>query len=167
MGLGPHVTVTGPYPTVHNVWRKGQIRFWGGSGAGYSPPRTTTYIQGKPKVQIQTTANKGIRITIGDWDISAQWGPGNYCDNYDLDNLLRNAVNAAEAAPASRKVEVAVIRVEDEAWVDADGNVGNTACHVWSYIPIRKVLDLAIALDNLLVIDDADVGKLCKEHLTD
>ena len=111
-------------------------------------------------MQIRTTLNKGIRIHIGEYVISAQWGYGNYCKNQDTTKLLDSLdEKRKEEAPLTPDCEVAVWRtdVDDNVWICTDGSNSQ----VWGWVDIDTVFELAVHLEQQLLLDD----KLVREAI--
>ena len=113
-------------------------------------------------MKIVTTQNKGIRVTVGDWDVSVQWSPMNYCSGKagGMSGVLQamNDMKAGKPAPACDTVEVAVINNADEYW--CRGANGDT---VWGWVPVDKVMLLLVKLHIEKDPTHARVEKLVKE----
>jgi hypothetical protein len=84
---------------------------------------------------IKITDGKGVQILFDNgYCISIQIGPGNYCDNYNMDAVAFYTVTRPRL-PASRTAEIAVL--------DKNGNMTSFGEDtVRGYVPINEVLDL-------------------------
>lgn len=92
------------------------------SGGGASAATARPTKNGAPGFRI--TGKKGFHITFANgWTVSVQFGPGNYCDNYDLD-IGRDEEQAGR--DGSSTAEVAVWGpggdLIDRGWGDTVGN---------------------------------------------
>jgi hypothetical protein len=82
--------------------------------------------------RIAVTRGKGIRLKFDNgYELSIQWGPGNYCDNHSLD-IIRDETKAGEIG--STTAEIAIFKGEIMLPFD-DGDT------VLGYVPLNEVLD--------------------------
>jgi hypothetical protein len=86
------------------------------------------------------TGKKGFRITFPNgYSLSVQFGPGNYCDNYDME-IMTEAEQAG--ARGSNTAETAIIQPESEGGgLISDPKDGEDADTVQGYQTIEQVMD--------------------------
>ena len=93
-------------------------------------------------MQIKTIDNKGIYLTHDDGlTFSIQFGPGNYCENYD------NDYDMGRPNTSSKDCEVAVwTSAGKEGWVTKDyfKDAEDGDCSVVGRVPIEEALRIAI-----------------------
>ena len=81
---------------------------------------------------VRITDCKGFHFTFENgWTISVQFGPGSYCDNYDMGFEPASYKKAGEEG--SSTAEIAIWK--DKIWHDFGGDT------VKGYVPITEVFD--------------------------
>lgn len=88
------------------------------------------------------THGKGFRIKFENgWAVSVQFGPGNYCDNYDREIGKEEAACGKEG---SRTAEVAVINPKGDLIELSNGDT------VDGYVTAKRVLELLVETEGRL-----------------
>lgn len=95
---------------------------------------------------IKITQGKGFHLIFNNGlTLSVQIGPGNYCDNYDMDWVPFALTNATTSNIQSRTAEVAIWD-ENGNWITekflGEGNI------VAGYLTIDDIVDLIIKIYN-------------------
>ena len=85
------------------------------------------------------TGKKGFHITFPNgYTVSVQFGPGNYCGNYDM-RILDDAEIAG--SKGSRTAETAIIHPHDGLIPDPNDGEGEHADTVQGYQTVDQVMD--------------------------